>query len=66
MANETKYKIGQKVWHRFVGLNIETTVRKIKFDYKGVPIYYCDFYLSAAPFREEQLFPSEEELIKSL
>lgn len=66
MANETKYKIGQKVWHRFVGNNIETTVRKIEIDYKGTPLYYCDFHLSVIPFSEDRLFPSEEELIKSL
>ena len=62
----TKYNIGDKVWHRFVGNNIETTVRKIKIDYKGIPTYYCDFFLSVVAFREDQLFPSEAELIKSL
>lgn len=62
----TKYKIGDEVWHRFVGNNIKTTVRNIKIDYKGIPTYYCAFFLSVIAFREEELFPSEEELIKSL
>ena len=66
MTNKIKYNIGQKVWHRFVGNNIKTTVRDIKIDYKCVPTYYCDFYLSVIAFREEELFPTEEELIKSL
>lgn len=63
MTIETKYNIGQKVYHRFVGNNIKTTVRNIKIDYKGVPTYYCDFYSTRAAFREEELFPTEEELI---
>lgn len=66
MEKESKYKIGQKVWHRFVNTNIKTTIRNIKFDYKGVPTYFCDFYLTTAAFREEELFESEEELIRSL
>lgn len=66
MAIKTKYNIGDKVWYRFIGNNIETTVRRIKIDYKGVPTYYCDFHLQVIAFREEELFPTEEELIKSL
>lgn len=45
--------------------NIKTTIRNIKIDYKGVPTYYCDFFLSVIAFREDQLFPTEE-LLKSL
>lgn len=66
MKIETKYNIGDEVWHRFVGDNLKTTVRKIKIDYKGVPTYYCDFFLSVVAFREDQLFPTKEELLKSL
>lgn len=66
MTTKTKYKIGNEVWHRFVGNNIKTTVRDIKIDYKGVPTYYCDFYLSVIAFREEELFPTEEDLIKRM
>lgn len=66
MKIETKYNIGDEVWYRFVGDNIRTTVRKIEFDYKGVPTYFCYFFLSTAPFREDQLFSTEEELLKSL
>jgi hypothetical protein len=66
MKNETKYKIGDEVWHRFVGNDIKTTVRNIKIDYKGIPTYYCDFFLSVVAFRESDLFPSKEELLKSL
>lgn len=65
-TTETKYNIGDKVWYRFTGTNLRTTILKIEIDYKGVPTYYCDFFLSAAPFREDQLFSTEEELLKSL
>lgn len=64
--SETKYKIGDVVWYRFVGNNIKTTVRNIKIDYKGIPTYYCGFFLSVIAFREEELFPTEEQLVKSL
>lgn len=63
---ETKYKVGDKVWFRFISHNHRTTIRKIKIDYKGVPLYFCDFYLTTASFREEELFPTEEELINHL
>lgn len=66
MKIETKYDIGQEVWYRFVSSNIKTAIRDIKIDYKGVPTYFCDFYLTTAAFREEDLFEFEEELIKSL
>lgn len=66
MTIETKYNIGDKVWYRSVGRNICTTVRKIKVDYKGVPTYFCDFFLSVVAFREDRLFPTEEGLLKSL
>lgn len=66
ISSPTKYNIGQEVWHRSAGQNMKTTIRKIKIDYKGTPTYYCDFFLSVIAFREEALFPSEEELIKSL
>lgn len=66
LKKESKFKIGQNVWHRFVSSNIKTTIRDIKIDYKGVPTYFCDFFLSKVAFREEELFESEEELLKSL
>jgi hypothetical protein len=66
MTIETKYNIGDKVWYRFGVDNICTTVRKIKVDYKGVPTYFCDFFLSTVAFREDDLFSTEEELLKSL
>lgn len=57
---KTKYHIGDKVWYKFVGNNIKTTVRDIKIDYKGIPTYYCNFFLSVIAFREEELFPELE------
>lgn len=66
MTTETKYNIGDEVWYRFVGNDMETTVRRIKIDYKGIPTYYCDFYLQVVAFREDQLFPTKEEFLKSL
>jgi hypothetical protein len=66
MSIEAKYNVGNKVWHRFVSNNICTKVRRIEVDYKGVPTYFCDFFLSVIAFREDELFPSEEELLNSL
>lgn len=66
MTKETKYNIGDVLWHRFVNNNIRTKVRKIEVDYKGIPTYFCDFFLSVIAFREDELFPTEEELLKSL
>lgn len=65
MKKETKYKVGDKVWFRFVSHNIQTTIRKIKISHKEI-LYLCDFYLTTASFREEELFPTEEELINHL
>ena len=62
MTIETKYNIGDEVWHRFVGNDIKTTVRNIKIDYKGIPTYYCDFFLSVVAFREEELFPHQRRI----
>lgn len=66
MTIETKYNLGNEVWYGCVGNCIKSTVRNIKIDYKGIPTYYCDFFLSVAAFREEELFPTKEELLKSM
>ena len=63
---ETKYKVGDKVWYRFISHNMRTTIRRIKIDHKGVPLYFCDFYCTTASFKEEDLFATEEELINHL
>lgn len=63
---ETKYKVGDEVWYRFISHNMRTTIRRIKIDHKGVPLYFCDFYLTTASFKEEDLFATEEELINHL
>lgn len=62
MATKTKYNVGDKVWHGGAGYSIKSTVRNIKI-YKGVPTYYCDFFLSVIAFKEGELFPTKEELL---
>lgn len=61
MAIETKYNIGQEVWYRVVGNAVKGKVIAIE---RG--LYRCTFYMTTAHFREEELFPTKEELLKSL
>lgn len=61
MTIETKYNIGDEVWYCFVGNAIKGKVVDFK---RG--LYHCTFYLTTATFREEELFPTKEELLESL
>ena len=59
-----KYKVGDEVWYIFVGMPIQSKVYEIIGGKEK--LYRCKFYLQATVFREEELFPTKEELLKSL
>ena len=61
---EYKYKIGDEVWYYFINRPIKSEVYKIIGGKEK--LYKCRFYLQATTFREEELFSTKEELLKSL
>lgn len=64
MEIKTKYNIGDEVWIKFVGMPIKSQVYEIIGGEKK--LYRCAFYLSSSVYREDELFPTKEELLKSL
>lgn len=70
MTIETKYNYDQKVWHldTNIGRAIESTVCQIKIDcYSPTPnIRYLLNSSNGLILPEDKLFPSKEELLKSL
>ena len=64
MTIETKYNIGDEVWFKFIDEPYKSEV----YDYIGgkEKLYRCKLYLQSAAFREEDLYPTKEELLKSL
>lgn len=63
---QPKYKVGDKVWYHFISHNTLATVREIRHYPDKSYLYFCDFYLSGATFREDELFETEEELNNDL
>lgn len=61
MTIETKYNIGDEVWYNIVGNAVKGKVVAIE---RG--LYRCTFYMTTAYFRDEEIFPTKEELLKSL
>lgn len=64
MKIETKYNIGDEVWVKFIGRPLKSKVYEIIGGKEK--LYRCAFYLTTATFREDELFPTKEELLKSL
>lgn len=64
MAIETKYNIEDKVWFKFIN---EPFLSKVR-EYIGgkEKLYRCKFFLTTCVCREDELFPTKEELLKSL
>lgn len=62
MKIETKYEIGQEVWVMTMGNPYCTTITAIHIDKNGLS--YNLRYLLAR--EEERIFPTKEELLKSL
>ena len=63
MINEAKYNIGDEVWFNSINTPFKSKVRQ----YIGgkEKLYRCKFFLTTCVCREDELFPTEEELIKS-
>jgi uncharacterized protein YodC (DUF2158 family) len=57
------YKIGDEVWYRFVGKSIKSKVVEVN---EKTGLYRCTFYATTATFRENELYPTKEELLNSL
>ena len=62
MTIEMKYKVGDEVWYNFIGISIQSKVYEVIGGKEK--LYRCKLYLQAATFREEELFPTKEELLK--
>jgi len=67
MVIETKYDLEEYVWVRHNGYVLKEVIRAFYisvFENKPRLIYYLEGY--SLPFIESELFPTKEELLKSL
>ena len=70
MTIETKYNIGDEVWWKTKRYNGSAIVESISINIGG--IYPCEMYLIITDrgvtlyLHEHELFPTKEELLKSL
>lgn len=64
MTIETKYNIGDEVWFKFMNEPFKSVI----VEYIGGvgKLYRCKFFLSTCACREDELYPTKEELLKSL
>lgn len=64
MTIETKYNIGDEVWFMFLDEPFRSVIR----EYIGgnEKLYRCDFFLTTCACREDELYPTKVELLKSL
>lgn len=64
MTIEPKYNIGDEVWFKFINEPFKSVIR----EYIGgkEKLYRCKFFLTTCVVREDELFPTKEELLKSL
>jgi uncharacterized protein YodC (DUF2158 family) len=58
-----KYKTGDEVWYRFVVNTIKAKVIEVN---AKTGLYRCTFYATTATFRENELYPTKEELLNRL
>lgn len=66
MTIETKYNIGDEVWYSMGGYAFSNTVIGIHILNKGIIMYDIRFYHTHCTLAENAVFPTEEELLKSL
>lgn len=72
MTIKTKYDIGQEVWVRTSEFSLFSTIKAIKAIHnilyeEVVGIYDYQYYVDCLGWIEEQeIFPTKEELLKSL
>ena len=64
MTNETKYNIGDEVWFKSLNEPFKSVIR----EYIGgkEKLYRCKFYLTTCVCKEDELYSTKEELLKSL
>lgn len=70
MTIETKYNIGDKVWFQTLGINYKAEIIRISIDVfldKKTAIHY-NLHRKGYSYErnEDELFPTKEELLKSL
>ena len=71
MTIETKYNIGDEVYYKRFGEIYELKIKGVKFT-KNPPICFTEYYVVEKDdniticIAEELLFPTKEELLKSL
>ena len=70
MTIDTKYNIGDEVWFQTLGINYNATVRKIVIHIFIDGDVIINYKLDRAGYvyerDEDELFPTKEELLKSL
>ena len=70
MTIETKYNIGDEVWFRTLGINYKAKINCIIIDVfpNGNRIIHYNLHSNGHSYEryEEELFPTKEELLKSL
>ena len=70
MTIETKYNIGQEVWFILGHKACQGEILEIVFNKVGHTLIGChynvEFGVSHGSFNESELFPTKEELLKSL
>ena len=70
MTRETKYNIGQEVWFQTLGINYKVKVIHITIDAfpDGEHIIHYNLHNQGYSYErnEDELFPTKEELLKSL
>jgi hypothetical protein len=70
MTIETKYNIGDEVWFQMMGINYKAKIINFTIDCftDGIHLTYYNLRCNGYTIErfEDELFPSEEELLKSL
>ena len=70
MTIETKYNIGDEVWFQTLGVNYKAEIINIRVDVfsNKEPIIHYILHSNGYLYErhEEELFPTKEELLKSL
>ena len=70
MTIETKYNIGDKVWFQTLGINYKATVMEVRIRIFADGDIIINYTLERSGYyyerNEEELFPTNKELLKSL
>ena len=66
MTIETKYNIGDKVWYAIGKQMFDGKILAIHILKNNIIMYIVRFSVTHCTFSEDDLFPTKEELLKSL